>query len=161
MEGFGEILPSLAFQQVCKLGDLETIRQQTYAGLYLIEMAAPLGSGDLDSWARQFVETWDDPRYKHFTPSTKKKRLSRHSELKDWMPLYLGKAKNIGKRVWEHIHLSMEQPTTALKLNARHNLKDASFRLSTLAVPVKNYDIILPIMEAGFRNMINPIVGRQ
>jgi len=35
------------------------------------------------------------------------------------------------------------------------------FRLSTIPVEVKNYDLIVPKLEAALRDVHNPILGRQ
>jgi hypothetical protein len=44
---------------------------------------------------------------------------------------------------------------------ARENLKNDSFRLSTLNVNVENYDAIVPKIEWQLRNRINPLIGKQ
>jgi len=81
--------------------------------------------------------------------------------LHDWIPLYIGKSKRIEGRVHEHIFKELHKTTFALKLNARDNLKDETFRLSTIKYNAIHYNIIMPIIESQQRNKINPLIGRQ
>jgi len=57
-----------------------------------------------------------------FVPNPKKQRIKVHldqGELKEWMPLYIGKSKHINRRLWEHVYLPLAKKTFALKLNER------------------------------------------
>lgn len=81
--------------------------------------------------------------------------------MESWVPIYLGKCRNIASRVIGHLELGLDQPTTALKLESRHNLKGKVFRLSTVRVDVVNYDLIVPSLERALRDKYNPILGRQ
>ena len=75
--------------------------------------------------------------------------------------IYIGKSKNISKRVYEHIFLELNKKTFAMKLFARENLIDEIFRLSAIRIEIKNYDAIIPIVESELRNRFNPLIGRQ
>jgi hypothetical protein len=131
-------------------------------GLYLIEIKNDLKCNRFNEWANDFCLKWMDPLYvRGWVPNPKKKRLSKHPELKDWIPLYIGKSKKINARFHEHIYLKLEQPTTGLKLNARKNIQNEIFRLSYINIPTKNYDMVMPIFENNLRDRINPILGRQ
>ncbi|MDT8318128.1 MAG: hypothetical protein RQ824_09090 [bacterium] len=77
------------------------------------------------------------------------------------MPLYLGKSKHVGARVLEHINLPLHKTTFALKLKARPTMSTRSFRLHSLQLPVKNYDLIVPALEAALRNRFHPLIGKQ
>lgn len=152
----------LEFQTVCELTDEKAIAQQLYPGLYKIDILATGSHETFRSWSSWFVSEWVRPEYERkFVPNPKKKRLAAHAELAEWIPLYLGKAKNVANRVWQHLHLPLEQPTTALKLKHRLNMTEHRFRLSTIRVDVKNYDLVLPQLERALRDKHNPILGRQ
>ncbi|NOR68500.1 MAG: hypothetical protein GQ532_02185 [Methylomarinum sp.] len=134
-----------------------------YSGIYLFEIKTKPKKYKLyKDWENEFIKKWRDDRYhgKH-TPDLKIKRLSKHSELKEWMPLYLGKSKNISKRIEGHLFLGLEKTTFALKLASRENLYDSVIRISAIAINVNNYDLIVPTIESQFREKTNPIAGKQ
>lgn len=159
---FAVLAQELEFQTICDLTDEPTIERQRYPGIYRIDIEAGSRHASFADWIREFKLKWEHDDYiKKFTPNTKKKRIERHSELMVWIPLYLGKSRNIAGRVWEHLHLKLEQPTTALKLNARTNLAGYAFQLSTVRLEVENYDLIMPSVEKALRDKFNPILGRQ
>lgn len=159
---FEALAASLNFAPVCNLSDEGTIREQKYSGLYLIEVRADIGSTDLAGWIKLLRTEWEHDDYKtNFTSNFKDKRIKKHSELVEWMPFYIGKSENVGKRVKEHITLKLENKTYALKLNARPAMKAREFRLSTLKMPVTNYSILAPKLEEAMRDKIHPLIGRQ
>ena len=133
-----------------------------YSGVYLIEIKNNEKFKTFDNWIENFKNEWEDEKYlKKFTPNLKKMRIRAHSELKEWMPLYIGKSKNIGSRIHGHLYKELNKTTFALKLMARENLKNEIFRLRTFEVTVKNYDAIVPRIEWQIRNKINPLIGKQ
>lgn len=133
-----------------------------FAGIYLIEVRVSSQSKDFQAWVDLMRAEWGAEKHgKKFTPTLKKMRLSKHSRLYEWMPLYLGKAKNIGKRIREHAYLPLETSTYALKLRARGFEDLTQFRVRVLELRVTNYDIISAAFEAGLRNRLNPVVGKQ
>jgi len=103
---------------------------------------------------RGISKIWDI--HKEFTPCIKKKRISVHSSLttnlNEWIPLYIGKSKKINRRVEKHIFKELNKTTYALKLKARGNLNDETFKLKTIKLEVTNYDSILPIIEKILRD---------
>jgi hypothetical protein len=136
--------------------------QVAYSGLYFIELKNSSGHTDFQCWAAAFVAAWTDSRYKQrFVPNPKKGRVNSHKTLKEWVPLYIGKSRDISKRLWEHIHLPMDKPTYALKLKGREHLRDDKFKLSTIKIEAVNYDWIMPVLERALRDKFNPIIGRQ
>ena len=142
---FEDIAPGLPMQEICYLADEQKISQQNYAGLYLIEVRTADETVDLAEWIRVFNTEWEHEDYKRmFTPNVKKKRVAAHDVLKEWMPVYLGKSKNVGARVLEHINLALDRTTFAMKIKARENMSARVFRLRTLALPVANYDVVVP-----------------
>nr|WP_315222226.1 hypothetical protein [uncultured Flavobacterium sp.] len=162
-----ELADSIDFEPICEF-NLEhcatTIpwNNIVYSGVYLIEIKNDLKFNDFTSWVENFREEWEDPRYKlRFVSNLRKIRISQHSELKEWIPIYIGKSKQIGGRIHQHIYKELGKPTFALKLNERENMKKYTFRLSTIKVSPDNYDWVMPVFEKTLRNRIHPIIGRQ
>jgi len=133
-----------------------------YAGIYRIDVRTTGAGGDLGKWIKDLEdELVSGCDRKSYTPTMKKKRVSKHLELTEWMPLYLGKSKNVRKRVLEHVYLPLEKPTFALKLMARGMIPSRQFRVHALELQVENYDVIAPALELALRDKFNPLVGRQ
>jgi len=142
--------------------DYSIIDTLNYSGIYLIEIKTPHESYDIVQWANEFRDLWEKPEYKDkFVPNIKKKRLDFHSELVEWFPIYIGKSSLIKRRIKEHLNLKLSKPTTALKLLERTNIYGTEFRISTMNITVKNYDLIVSEFENYFREKINPILGRK
>lgn len=132
-----------------------------FSGIYLIEIKTD-PSRDYNDWLVEFKNEWEKDEFKKSNvPNLKTKRTTKHCQLGQWFPLYIGKSKSIDKRIKEHINLGLEQPTTSLKLKARGNLYGQVFRVSVVRVNVLNYDLIMPQLENLLRDRINPIIGRQ
>lgn len=133
-----------------------------FKGIYLIEIKNTNEFDSFDLWIKDFKNEWEGDKYKYkFTPNTKKIRIKAHKELKDWIPIYIGKSRNIESRVYGHLYKELHKTTFALKLLARENLINHTFRLKVLKVDVHNYDAIVPKIEWQLRNRINPIIGKQ
>ncbi|MDM1518027.1 hypothetical protein HX089_16870 [Myroides odoratimimus] len=135
-------------------------------GVYLFEL-------DMDSLYPNITQR--KTKIKHFAKDWKKKKndsffsssiiKSRQKLYEDfdekWLPLYIGKCKNLNKRIKEHIELSPKKHTYAMKLKHRPSLLGARLRVSTIELNVKNYDFIVPHIERTLRDKYNPIVGKQ
>jgi hypothetical protein len=137
--------------------DLSFLKNLKFQGVYLFEIST-------QRWKtlNDFISRWEDEKYiKHWTPNPKKTRVQYHKELIEWMPIYLGKSRNVGKRVTEHFNLNLHKPTTAMKLLARENLYGEMLRISSIRLDIFNYDWVVPIVETELRDKINPILGRQ
>ncbi len=166
-EALNEIIRSVRFTELVDFKLDEAAIQIpwndiVYPGIYLIEIKNTGKYDSFNDWVENFQLEWEDEKYiKCFTPNLKKVRIRAHNELNDWMPLYIGKSKNIGSRIHEHIYKELDKTTFALKLMARSNLKNEIFRVQTLKVEVENYDAIVPRIEWQLRNRINPIIGKQ
>jgi len=135
-----------------------------YKGLYLFEIKNTTSYTSFDDWISDFREKWEDKRYvKCFTPNIRKKRLHKHREkpLSEWIPLYIGKSQKPKGRVHEHIFKELNKTTFALKLNARENLKDEIFRVSTIELDLENYSELMSLIESTLRDKYSPIIGRQ
>jgi hypothetical protein len=161
------IVDDLKFTELCSFEikkDLDEIPwdELRYQGLYFFEVKIDNTEAKFQDWLLSLKEKWEHPKYfRKFTPNFKKKRIKAHSVLKDWMPLYLGKSKNIMSRVKEHIFMDLDKKTYAMKLRSRDNLPNLTLRLSTIKLDVINYDAILPKIESQLRDRINPLIGNQ
>lgn len=158
---------SIDFKKICEF-DLENCATNipwndiVFSGIYQIEIKNDAKFNDFTSWVNNFRDEWEDPKYKkHFVANLRKVRIAKHSELNDWIPIYIGKSKQIGGRIHQHIYKELGKPTFALKLNARENMRNYTFRLSVIKVSPENYDWVMPVFEKTLRNKINPIIGRQ
>jgi hypothetical protein len=142
--------------------DYSLLDSLDFPGIYKIEIKTPYKNSDFNQWLNKFREEWEKAEYKDkFVPNIKKKRLNAHSNLTEWIPIYIGKSRKIKNRIKEHIDLKLSRPTTALKLLERINLYGNNFRISTISISVKNYDLIVSEFENYFREKVNPILGRK
>jgi len=129
-----------------------------FQGIYLIEINNNLLP--FEKWVKKFKINWENKTF-HNRPRLRKKSID-NLKLKDsWVPLYIGKSKKIGSRVFEHLFLGNKKSTYALKLSSKEFLKNEVIRIKTINIDVKNYDQIVPYIESELRNEINPIIGRQ
>lgn len=158
---------SLDFQQICEFniescGTTIPWNDIVYSGIYFIEIKNDSNHDTFQAWIDSFREEWEHDDYKrHFVSNLRKVRINQHSELNEWIPMYIGKSKQIGARIRQHIYKELGKPTFALKLNARTNMRNKTFRLSVIKVPHENYDWVMPVIEKTLRNKFNPIIGRQ
>lgn len=156
----------LEFEEICEF-DLKNCNNIPWEeisckGIYLIEIKNNSNYSDFKSWVENFKDEWEDKKYKYeFVPNLKNIRINRHKDLKDWVPIYIGKSKKISGRIHQHIFKEMGKRTFALKLNAREHAQKETFRLSVIKVSTENYDWIVPVLEKTLRDKINPIIGRQ
>lgn len=164
-DGFGAIVRSLEPQHICSLSDHDLILRQTYPGIYRIDVKVRVPIRDraaLSHWMCRFAGEWDHADFVgKNTPTTEIRRMKAHVDLLDWMPVYIGKSKNIARRVAEHIDLALDRRTVAMKLRSRPMWNEREFRLSTIHLPVTHYELIAPRVEAELREHVNPLVGRQ
>lgn len=159
---FKEIAKALKMNDIFDLADEKTIALQSYPGIYRIDVSTAASLVDLPTWIKEFRLEWEHSDFlKKFTPNFKLKRIAQHHHLREWMPLYLGKSKNVGKRVLEHINLELNKPTFALKLKARPTMEKRIFRLHTMKLPVQNYDLLVPTLESALRDEFHPLIGKQ
>ena len=134
-------------------------------GIYFFEIKKNT-SVDFSEWIEKFKLKFrgEKKEFLHkFTPNIIEKRVSYHlkQENSEWVPFYIGKSKDIKKRVSDHIETTLGKPPFALKLLGRRNLIDETFRLSYIPIKVTNYDVIVPLVEKTLRDLKNPIVGKQ
>lgn len=162
-----EMFKEVTFNEICQFKlneELEAIpwNDIDYPGVYLIEIKNNNEFKSFNLWIEKFKLEWEDEKYfKKFTPNLKKIRIKEHNELSNWIPIYIGKSKKIKNRIHGHIFSELHKTTFALKLLARENFKNDTFRLSTIKVNVKNYDAMVPKIEWQLRNKINPLIGKQ
>ncbi|MRG48641.1 hypothetical protein GFS24_26235 [Chitinophaga sp. SYP-B3965] len=143
-------------------GDTNGIRPTSnkLKGVYFFEIKNSHSLFDAEKWVSSFRIKWEDWEH-YWVPGIKDKRVREHKKFDDWIPLYIGKSKNIGSRINEHIHMECTKHTFAMKLKARPNLFGEIFKVSWIPIDVKNYDMIVPSIESALRNIYHPIIGRQ
>lgn len=161
-----EVAKVLEFEFVCEfnLKNCDEIPWENIdcKGIYFIEIKNNYLFKDFKTWVENFRNEWENEIYKkNFVPNLKNIRIKRHSELNEWIPLYIGKSKKIKTRIFEHIYKELGKTTFALKLNSREHIKKESFRLSIVKVETDNYDWVMPVFEKTLRDKHNPIIGRQ
>ena len=112
---------------------------------------------------KNFAESWAKRKNdSFFSSSVIKKRLKVREDFDEqWLPIYIGKNKDIYKRIIEHIEMSPSKNTYAMKLKHRTNLHGLQFRVSTIELDVKNYNFIIPHIESSLREEYHPIIGKQ
>lgn len=166
-ELLNKVIDETLLKQICQFNLNEHLNEipwgeLKYSGIYLFEIKNNGKFSSFEDWINDFKIGWRDTKYlKQFTPDLKEIRIKSHTELNEWIPLYIGKSRNIEARIHEHIFKEIDKTTFALKLLARTNLHNDSFRLSTLKMDVSNYDAIVSRVEWQLRNKINPIAGKQ
>ncbi|MEJ0086137.1 MAG: GIY-YIG nuclease family protein [Pseudomonadota bacterium] len=159
---FEALADELEFERVCELSEDAEVDKQDYAGIYKIDIRVTGKHETFESWAEWFCAEWVRPEYKMgFVPNPRAGRLKAHTELGEWVPIYIGKASSIAGRIRQHLNYKLSQPTTALKIRERKNMAAHRFRLSTIKLEVENYDLIMPRIESALRDKYNPILGRQ
>jgi hypothetical protein len=161
------VVDNMTFIKICQFQvkkDIQVIPwdELEYPGIYLIEVKNNDKFLTFAEWVKEFRGRWEDQKFiKKFTPNFKKKRIQAHSKLYEWIPLYLGKSRNISKRIYDHIFKELDKPTYAMKLFARDNMRNEIFRIQAIQLKVKNYDTIIPKVEKQLRDALNPLIGRQ
>lgn len=157
-----DIASLVEMPSICLLSDETEITKHTYPGVYRIDVRTSGNADNLEKWIAMFRAKWESSNFNiSSTPKFQKKQIKAHQSLLEWMPLYLGKSKDVAKRVLEHINLPLEKTTFALKLKARQALADSEFRLHALEVKVDNYNVIVPLLETYLRNRFHPLIGKQ
>lgn len=135
-------------------------------GVYLFELnldSPKLVGKKRETRIKNFAEEWSKKKNdSFFSSSVIKKRLKLHEKYDEqWLPLYIGKNKDIYKRIVEHIDLPADKNTYAMKLKNRPNIDGLEFRVSVIEFNVKNYDFIVPHVERSMREKYNPLIGKQ
>jgi hypothetical protein len=151
----GEFVLSEDTSKICS-------KDHSYPGVYFFEIKNMHASDNVASWMQEFEATWKHIDYHmQWVPGIKKHRVKQHTSIGEWVPLYIGKSRNVGARVNEHILKELSKTTFAMKLKARKNLYGTTFRVKALKIDIKNYDVIVPYFESCLRDIMHPIVGKQ
>lgn len=135
-------------------------------GIYLFELnleSANLTGTKRETKIKNFAEDWSNKKTTPlFSSGVIKKRLELRANFNEqWLPLYVGKNKDVYKRIIEHIDLSSIKSTYAMKLKERTNLHGLEFRVSIIEIDVNNYDFIVPHIERSLRDIYHPLIGKQ
>ena len=131
-------------------------------GVYLIEIKISNSELSIQDWIGSFKNKWEHSDFvARFVPNTRIGRIRKHQEATKWLPIYIGKSRNIQSRLKEHIYKKMKENSGGLKLIERKNIYGEIFRVSSISINVNNYDLIIPQIERYFREKYNPILGKQ
>lgn len=165
----GLISDNLTFREILRdeVQNLSIEKQDfRFKGIYLFEIKTDNQDTSFSEWLAMFKNNWEeDGFHRNWTPGLKKKRIACHQNLSEWMPIYLGKSKYVGSRLFDHLNHppvinGNNTHIFSLKLLARENMKNATFRVSVIQIDVDNYDEIVARVETNLRNRINPIIGK-
>lgn len=130
------------------------------SGVYMFEIEVQDDHIDVPKWMETFTQDWTHTDV-IWVPGTKKIRMSQHFKFKKWMPIYIGKSRNFGKRINEHLHQKAQAHTFGMKLMGRRNFYGRRFKVSWIPLNVTHYNMIAPTIEELLRNRYNPITGKQ
>lgn len=152
---------SFTFLDEMNLGNLtETDLEELSGnqGIYYFEIKKEI-SCEFNLWIDDFKQRWSNTPVKN-SPKLIEKRLknANHSE---WVPLYIGKSKNIKKRVWEHFSLGPNSSTYGMKLLSRDNIGSEIIRVGFITIDTSHYDLVMSKIESVLRNDYKPIIGKQ
>ena len=136
-----------------------------YMGVYLVEIKTDKNKhSTFENWFAEFKDKWVIERFKNkYVPNPKQKRIEKHlkkESLDEWIPMYIGKAMDIQKRLNEHLKNPIEKYSFSLKLNERSELKNETFRFSTIKLNTVNFNWLAPEIESLMREKYNPILGK-
>jgi hypothetical protein len=132
-------------------------------GIYLFEIKNSK-SLFFQDWIIEFENNFKIPKHnfaQNWAPNINKTRLKKYSnENLNWFPLYLGKSKNIKKRIKEHLDSNIGKAPSALKLRQRFNISNELFRIKYIDFSaINNYNTICSIVEKQLQKKIKPIAG--
>jgi len=133
---------------------------------------------DLSGWHKNTNQPWEEllglfsdewlkpaENIKYFPKSNKGniEKTLKDSARSGWIPLYIGKSEKVIDRVKQHVELSPEKKTYALKLNARaKQLEGAKINITSLPLDVnKDNYFLVGLVEYLIRQKMLPIVGKQ
>ncbi len=137
-------------------------------GIYFFEIKNNTNFKTFKEWIDNFKPKWEE-NINSRTSKLIKYRIEHHlvqNELKEWIPFYIGVAKDIETRLRRHMSENendCSNTTSALKLRRRKKLKNEEFRIKIVSIEniEENYDMIMPAIELYLRDKINPIVGKK
>lgn len=135
-------------------------------GLYLFEVKLDdtIKGVKIASKINDFVTKYQRFSNRHtYSAKIINKRVmeAQRKHTKEWLPIYIGKCKDVYKRILEHISMPTNKRTYAMKLLSRENLYGLHFRVSVIEMDIENYDLVMGFLEKELREIYNPIIGRQ
>lgn len=108
-----------------------------------------------------FRKKWDTSKIKRYSPKIISGRIESYEKTKEkWIPIYIGKSKELLKRIPQHINLTEKQSTSSMKLKAR-GFKDETFAVKIIPLETNHYGFIAHSVESTLRKKVNPIVGKE
>jgi hypothetical protein len=157
---------SITFINQIDFDGKDLFNNKNQKGLYLFELnleSEKLVGMKNATKISNFAKEWSKKgQNSFFSSSIIDKRLKLQLDFKEqWLPIYIGKSKDIDKRIKEHLSMKPDKHTYAMKLNHRKSMYDLEFRVSKIEIDVENYDFIVPHLERVLRDKYLPIIGKQ
>jgi hypothetical protein len=145
-------------------GRIELGPEYAKPGVYLFEVKFPYQSmGELEA----FGERWGKPGAENLPKSLPRyysKRAKNHYEKLGtgvFIPFYLGKEKNVCKRISGHIHGEADASTSSLKLLSNiHLLESCEVRYGAVTFDIDDGAYFsVALIESALREELHPIIG--
>lgn len=135
-------------------------------GVYLFEakLDSKIKGDKLVTKVNNFAKKYSLYKNRHvYSSKVIKTRLKEKvkNQKDEWLPIYIGKNRNVCQRIKQHIDLSTKSRTYAMKLKSRKELHGLSFRISSIIISVENYDLLMSFVEKKLRDKYKPIIGKQ
>lgn len=143
---------------------LEKLKEFKCPGVYFFEIKTNDPSQSFSQWLEKFKEKWEADIGIKNSPNLIKYRTEKYQgqPLSPWLPMYIGISKNVYDRVvHEHIFMEKNKKTFAMKLYARENLWEQTFRLQVIKLEIKNYNCIAPKVESAMIDKYNILIGKK
>lgn len=113
------------------------------------------------------AKDWIDGGFSNY-PKIIKNRFEINTKMEDWIPFYLGKSEEVGKRIGEHLNHHKNHATYGLKFNERSDFKlKNEIKVGYWLLPVNEKipceikQFIITNFEKEIRNRLNPWIGKQ
>lgn len=140
-------------------------------GLYFIDVRFPFEDEECledfgTQWGLAKSKNEDFPDSPRFYKGKVKSNLSNLNS-REFVPFYLGKSKNVQKRLTEHLNDEAKTGTYSLKLKDRNTktptfFNDFQFRASWMTFNIDDAAYFcIELLESAIRKKLNPLIGKQ
>ena len=147
-------IPSCEFK-LSEYEKLDIFSSTTKEGIYIFYIQKK----SLD----KFEEKWGN-KIERYSPKIIKDRIKHHQEhsnLKEWIPLYIGKSEKVKSRIEEHITKKKESTTSSMKLREREKFDNDNFAVKIIPLETNHYGFVSHYVESVLRDKVKPIVGKK
>lgn len=136
-------------------------------GLYYFEVKFLKDLKVKDEFIENMDKLWNNDSVE-YSPKFYKKKAEKNLfklETDEWIPFYLGKSKDLKKRLKEHIYYPSNKKTYSMKLYKRKDkLNNMKFRVTYYCLDElssKEYYFVVELIEKELREEYCPIIGKQ